>query len=214
MMTYAAFVRTVISDRKARMVGVISAIVFVVAYAFAIGMVFRNPFPIPSYISVPHLILITKGPIGQVPWLIAYIDRYWTLSVNLEAFLSALALSTLVGLNTSSLYYFYRRGVASCSYPRRTVLTMSMSIFASALPSAFSLFSCCGGGLLIFVFLAAGALPLIAGFMITYGKLLIVLSGALLWLNHWSLYRRWARNSIGNVSRMLRPEQSSRQVCC
>ncbi len=211
-MTYKGFVRALMSDKRARNTGVMSAVIFALVYAFAIGVVFRNPQPIPSYISVPQITLITRGPIGQVPWLIAYIDRYWTLSVNLEAFLSTLVLSSLVGLNASSLYYIYHRGVTSC--PRRTALTRSVSVFVSALPAAFSVFSCCGGGLVFAVLLSAGALPLIAGSISTYGKLLVVLSVALLWLNHWSLYRRWARSSMGKANRKLRFELSSTPACC
>jgi hypothetical protein len=115
-MAYTSFIRLVASDRGARKIGVLSSTLFALAYAFAIGMIFRNPIPVPEYITVPQVILITRGPIGQVPWLVVYADRYWTISVNLEAALSMLAISTLIGLNASALYYISRRA-ACCLSP-------------------------------------------------------------------------------------------------
>jgi hypothetical protein len=69
-MAYISFIRLVASDRGARKIGLLSSTLFALAYAFAIGMIFRNLIPVPEYITVPQVILITRGPIGQVPWLV------------------------------------------------------------------------------------------------------------------------------------------------
>jgi hypothetical protein len=69
-MAYISFIRLVASDRGARKIGLLSSTLFALAYAFAIGMIFRNLIPVPEYIAVPQVILITRGPIGQVPWLV------------------------------------------------------------------------------------------------------------------------------------------------
>ena len=168
-MAYTRFVRLVASDRGARKIGVLSSTLFALAYAFAIGMVFRNPVPVPEYITVPpQVIPVARGPISQVPWLVVYVDRYWTISVNLEVALSMLAISTLIGLNASALCYKSRRA-ACCISSKRT----AVSVFASALPAFFGFFSCCGGGLVFAVLLSAGVLPLVSGAMLTYGRLLV-----------------------------------------
>jgi len=137
-MAYTRFVRLVASDRGARKIGVLSSTLFALAYAFAIGMVFRNPVPVPEYITVPpQVIPVARGPISQVPWPVAYVDRYWTISVNLEVALSMLAISTLIGLNASALCHISRRA-ACCISSKRT----AVSVFASALPAFFGFFSC------------------------------------------------------------------------
>jgi hypothetical protein len=195
-MAYISFIGLVASDRGARKIGVLSSTLFALAYAFAIGMIFRNPVPVPEYITVPQVILVTRGPIGQVPWLVVYVDRYWTISVNLEAALSMLAISTLIGLNASALYYISRRA-ACCTSSKRT----AVSIFTSALPAFFGFFSCCGGGLVFAVLLSAGVLPLVSGAMLTYGRLLVAASIALLWLNHYYLYRSWINGTGRNAKK-------------
>jgi len=209
-MTYIRFVNLIASDRGARRIGVLSSILFASAYAFAIGMIFRNPLPVPDYVTVPQALLITRGPIGQVPWLVVYVDRYWTISVSLEAALATLTISTLIGLNASALYYTSRRTACRVSSKRTAV-----PVFTSALPAFFGFFSCCGGGLMVTVLLSAGVLPLVSGAMLTYGRLLVVASIALLWLNHYYMYRRWVNGAGTNArKRKLELGWASGSSCC
>ncbi len=210
MKTYMRFVKLLAYDRGARRVGTVSSVLFALAYAFAIGMVFRNPVPVPEYIAVPQVVLVTRGPIGQVPWLVVYVDRFWTVSVNLEAALSTIAISTLIGLNASALYFLSRRATCHIDSKRTAI-----PVFTSALPAFFGFFSCCGGGLVFAVLLSAGVLPLVSGAMLTYGRLLVVTSIALLWLSHYHLYRSWVKGTRPNAGkRKLAMDWASGSSCC
>jgi len=139
------------------------AVLFLIAYSFLIGMVFRLPVPLPPYKGTPSFDLILDGPIGQVPWLIVYLDRYWAVSINLEAGLTALLLSILFGLNIGLIIYSYR--YASCRCGRNAALS-----FFSAIPSFFSLYTCCGGGLATAIlFATVGGLG--TSILISYGRI-------------------------------------------
>ena len=193
--SYRGYLRVMFSDHRVRMLGVASSVSFAVAYAFAIGMVFRSALPIPAGMTVPRLEVITVGPIGLVPWVIIYLDRYWIVSVSLEAFLSWLALTTLVGLNASAIYYLRRNRLASgwcCSRAGGTLTTV-----ASVLPAAFAVFACCGGGLVTVLLFSAGLLPLVAASMLYYGRLFVVASITALTLLQLWLYRSWLRGKSG-----------------
>jgi hypothetical protein len=119
--SYRGFLAAMFSDRRIRMLGVAFSVLYAVVYAFANGMVFRSELPIPNTITLPQLEVLTVGPIGQVPWVIIYLDRYWIISVTLEAFLSWLALTALVGLNASALFYL-RRNRLTCGLYRPSCL--------------------------------------------------------------------------------------------
>jgi hypothetical protein len=170
--SYRGFLAAMFSDRRIRMLGVAVSVSFAVVYAFAIGMVFRSALPIPDWITVPQLEVITVGPIGLVPWVIIYLDRYWIVSVSLEAFLSWLALTVLW----------------CCSRAGGTLTTL-----ASILPATFAVFGCCGGGLVTMMLLSAGLLPLVAGSMLYYGRLFVTASVAALILLQLWLYRMWLK---------------------
>jgi hypothetical protein len=189
--SYRGFLAAMFSDSRIRMLGLAVAVSFAVVYAFAIGMVFRSALPIPDWITVPRLEVITVGPIGLVPWVIIYLDRYWIVSVSLEAFLSWLVLTVLVGLDASALFYLRRNRLASgwcCSRAGGTLTTL-----ASILPATFAVFGCCGGGLVTMMLLSAGLLPLVAGSMPYYGRLFIAASVAALILLQLWLYRMWLK---------------------
>jgi hypothetical protein len=192
--SYRVFLRAAL-DRKGRTMGVVSSIVFAVAYAFSIGMVYWSSIPIPDVITVPRLEVITAGPIGLVPWIVVYLDRYWVISVSLEAFLWWLTLTVLVGLNVSAFYYLRRDRLARgwcCSRVGGTLATL-----ASVLPASFAVFACCGGGVVTLLLFSACLLPLVAGSMLYYGRLLSVASVcALLILQLW-LYRTWLKGRSG-----------------
>lgn len=70
-------------------------------------------------------------------------------------------------------------------------------MLASILPASFAVFSCCGGGLVMFLLFSAGLLPLVAGSMLYYGRLLVIGSvWALLLLQLW-FYRTWLKGRPG-----------------
>jgi hypothetical protein len=193
--SYRGFLKAMFSDRRVRILGAASSVSFAVAYAFAIGMVFRSTLPIPAGITVPRMEVITVGPMGQVPWIIVYLDRYWIVSVSLEAFLSWLALTALVGLDASALYYLRRNRSASgwcCSRVGGTLTTL-----ASILPATLAVFGCCGGGLVTMMLLLTGLLPLVASSMLYYGRLLVVVSVSALILLQLLLYRTWLKGRPG-----------------
>lgn len=169
--------------RDVRISSICGALGFLVAYSFLIGMVFRQPTPLPFTIATPTFDLILEGPIGQVPWLVAYLDRYWVVSVSLEAGLTAIALSILFGLNVGLTVYSYR--YSSC----RRISNASLSFF-SALPSFFSVFSCCGGGIVTTILFALGVGGLWTSVLLPYGRILSAISALLLVSNIFIIYYR------------------------
>jgi hypothetical protein len=189
--SYRGFLAAMFSDRRIRMLGVAFSVLYAVVYAFANGMVFRSELPIPNTITLPQLEVLTVGPIGQVPWVIIYLDRYWIISVTLEAFLSWLALTALVGLNASALFYL-RRNRLACGLYRPSSILMSLTTLTTTLPAI--VLGCCGGGLVLMMLLSAGLLPLFAlSILYYYARLFVVASiAALILLQLW-LYRMWLK---------------------
>jgi len=132
------FLGAVFAFKRVRLWAALSATLFLVSYAFIIGVVSRSPYPLPPTLVTPSADLILDGPLGQVPWLVVYIDRYWVLSVSLEAGLTILALTALFGLNVGAM--LYAQWYASCRCDKNAVASGFFVV-----PAFFAMFSCCGG---------------------------------------------------------------------
>lgn len=178
---FLKFVKDALSFKQAKLASLTAMFTFMLLYALGIGIVFRSPTPLPREVQTPTFDLITEGPIGQVPWFIAYLDRYWIVSISLEAGLAMLALGTLVGLNFGVMVYL--KGHKSCKLkPKGTVL--------SAMPSFFCVFACCGGGLVTTILFTVGVGGLATGMLLPYGRILAFLSSLALVVNLYVTYRK------------------------
>ncbi|MEM3032435.1 MAG: hypothetical protein QW756_07265, partial [Nitrososphaerota archaeon] len=185
-MAHQVGLASILTTRGVRKTIIIGAVTFFVLYSFSIGMVFRLPTPLPPTINTPMFDIIVDGPIGQVPWLIVYLDRFWVMSVSLEAGLSAILLSALFGLNMGFFFWAYK--YSSCRFN----LNSAISAF-SALPAFFSIFSCCGGGLVTTILFALGIGGVWSGILLPYGRILSAASALLLISNLVLIYRRASR---------------------
>ncbi|MEM4342311.1 MAG: hypothetical protein QXF97_07165 [Candidatus Caldarchaeum sp.] len=125
--------------------------------------------------------------------MIVYLDRFWVVSVSLEAGLSATLLSALFSLNMGFIYWAYK--YSSCRFN----LNSAISIF-SALPAFFSIFSCCGGGLVTTILFALGVGGVWSGILLPYGRILSALSALLLISNLALIYKR-ARQGMVSVQK-------------
>lgn len=157
----------VLKERKYRWVAIATSIAFALFYIFFTGIVTISSVPMPIERSLPYFRVITQGPIGQVPWIIAYLDRYTVFSMSPEAMISTIAISSLVGINSALLVYRFRAMKAfNCSCP-----SGSPAFFASIVPASLSVFACCGGGLLLAIF-GAGLFTAV----MPYGNLFSIIS--------------------------------------
>ncbi len=200
---FLTFIRGACSQKSRRHLGLLSAILFAAVYSGVIGVVSRSQQPLPPEITTPSLDVITRGPIGQVPWIIVYLDRHWMISVNLEAILAIIVLSMLIGLNVSCLLFIYSL---------RGLIGGFCLMGLSAIPSFFSIFSCCGGGIAMWVILATGLLPLFTSVILPLNKLFLLISVSLLTLNLWILYRGY-RRGLG-MTRSVSGNQQAGGRCC
>jgi len=134
-----------------RIPGILSGIAFAIFYMFFTGIIITTTRPIPEEITVPAFHVITKlvgvQSIGLVPWIVAYPDRYTVFSMNLSAMISTVLISTLFAINIALL--LYRRNLMknySCS------CSSGAPALAGVIPACFSVFACCGGGLILSIF--------------------------------------------------------------
>ncbi len=200
---FLAFIQEACSHKRRGLLGLLSAIIFAAVYSAVIGVISRSQQPLPPEITTPSLDVITRGPIGQVPWIIVYLDRHWVVSVSLEAILAIIILSMLIGLNVSSLLFIYSL---------RGLIGGFCLMGLSAIPSFFSIFSCCGGGLAMWVILATGLLPLFTSVILPLNKLFLLISISLLTLNLWILYRGY-RRGLG-IARSVSGNRQAGGGCC
>ena len=173
-----------LSYRNNRAYAFASGFAFFVIYSFAIGMIFQSPNPLPEDFPTPSYGLMLKGPIGQVPWLVVYLNRNWVFSVNLEAAVITLALTVLFSLNVAVLAYS-RSVSCECSIGKKS--------FISTIPSFFAVFSCCGSGLVMSLLFALGAGGLWSSVFLPYGRLLVAFAAIVLAINLLLSYRRIVR---------------------
>ena len=177
-MDLLGFIRLLVGDRRWRRYFVASSILFYFAYLFANGMMGFLPFS-----TSPTIYVLLDGPIGEVPWVIIYFYQFM-VSINLLAGLSSLVISILFGLNIAGVIYLYN--APNCSSCRLNLAASSVSV----IPAFFALFSCCGGGLVLALLILFGASDLVAGLLLPYSTLFILVSTILLTLSLYLVYRR------------------------
>ncbi len=160
-------VHHILKRRDCKALAIITSVSFEIFYMFFTGIITVSSIPIPNDIAVPKLIVSTQGPIGTVPWVIAYLNRYSIFSMNLEAMISTTLISLLVGMNAAlMLYHFKMKSEFRCECQ-----SASPVFFASIIPASLSVFSCCGGGLLLILF-GAGLMSAV----MPYGNLFSIIS--------------------------------------
>lgn len=134
-----------------RIPAIIAGIVFAIFYMFFTGIIITSEIPIPPEVPVPYFRVYTTltgiESIGVVPWIIAYLNRHTVFSMNFSAMLSTVFISTLIAINVALLLYRrYLMKNYSCNCNSGT------PAFAGVIPAFFSVFACCGGGLLLTIF--------------------------------------------------------------
>lgn len=186
-MGFPLFLRDSLSERRIRVAAALVSVSFAATYSVMIGIVFRLPFDLPESFATPSAMTVLDGPFGQVPMLVVYLDRRWVFSINPEAFAALSVLTLLVGLNTASIFYLNNRKI--CPIQRNLHFT-----WAAAIPSFFSFFTCCGGGLVFSLLLSAGAGLSILGFLQDYGRIFTAFSSTLLATNLYLIYSNYRKN--------------------
>lgn len=130
-------------------VAVIVALIYSVFYMFFTGIIQTSPEPIQETIKIPYAKVIWRGEIGTVPWIVIYPDRHTVFSMTFAAMLSTFLNSSLVGINGALILYRYRVSKFIQCQCKSTGGSISL---AGVIPSIFSVFACCGGGLLLVIF--------------------------------------------------------------
>ncbi|MEM0336305.1 MAG: hypothetical protein QXN23_02970 [Candidatus Caldarchaeum sp.] len=170
-----AFFREVWWDTRARVAGAVAGLVYATAYLFLVGIIFPLSFTLPPSIPTPSYEVV-EGQFPQFPVLTIYISRGWALSINPEALITLTVLTLLVSINTAALIYLNRHGV--CNLGKRLPAS-----YAALLPSLFTFFSCCGGGVVSTLLLSTGAGLSALVFLQDYGRIFTLISGAILTSN-------------------------------
>jgi hypothetical protein len=135
-------------------VAVIVALIYSVFYIFFTGIIQPTPEPIQETIKIPYVKVSWRGEIGTVPWIVIYPDRHTVFSMTFAAMLSTFLNSSLVGINGALILYRHRVSKFIQCQCKSTGGSISL---AGIIPSIFSVFACCGGGLLLAIF-GVGAL--------------------------------------------------------
>lgn len=157
----------ILNNRECKAVAIGTGVAFAIFYIFFTGIITVSPVPMPIEKSLPYFRVITQGPIGMVPWIIAYLDRYTVFSMNLGAMISTILISALVGTNSALMLYRFRiKKTVRCD-----CASGAPAFFASIVPASLSVFACCGGGLLLTIF-GAGLFSA----LIPYGGLFSIIS--------------------------------------
>ena len=174
-------VKSTLQYRDIRRIFLASLAGFSLVYALASGMIFRAPSSLPSN-SLIEADLITGWPLGVYPWVTIILGGTVVFSVNLTAATFLVLLSLLFASNISLFMYVRRYAGNCCSYDSKTTM-------ASIVPSMFSTFACCGGGLTLTLFsyiFSLGIGSAYAAVVITRGWILALISLVLL---YWNLYK-------------------------
>ncbi|MDW8084603.1 MAG: hypothetical protein RMI49_05335 [Candidatus Caldarchaeum sp.] len=188
-MGFLGFLRTASSDRWARTVSAVVSALFMVVYVLMIGIVFPLPYQLPESFPTPSVETVFDEPFGQYPMLVVYIDKRWVFSINPEAFTAVAGLTALVAFNTAAISYVKRHRI--CRANRRTHLS-----WMAVVPSFFSFFTCCGGGVVFSLLLSVGAGLSVLGFLQDYGRLFTMASAMLLTINLYLLYRDYLKGVV------------------
>ena len=144
-------VRYTFSINQYRIPALLASIAYALFFMLFTGIITISSKPIPESVPVPYFNVITRiqnlDSIDYTLWIVAYPNRYTVFSMNLEAMLSLLALSSLIAINVAFMLYarnLSRYHEYSCKIGKRG--------FAGVIPATFSVFSCCGGGLILALF--------------------------------------------------------------
>jgi len=140
-----SYLRSVFSSKAVRLASFLGGLFFAIFYAFAVGMAYQSPTPLPEYIETPAADLVAS-PTILGSGVILYLNRSWVIYLSVEPVLVTSILSLLFSLNLAMLTY--RLKVLG----RRCEAREYFSIL-SILPSIFASYSCC----------VAGFIPLILG---------------------------------------------------
>lgn len=108
MQSTFATIQYILNERNCKAVAVVASVAFATFYIFFTGILTITSRPIPEEIPVPYLYVLTDDPIGKVPWIVAYLNRYSIFSINLEAMVATTLISLLVGANSALLLYRYK----------------------------------------------------------------------------------------------------------
>jgi len=130
-------------------VAVVVALIYGVFYMFFTGIIQITAEEIPETIKIPHVYILLNGQIGLVPWITVYPDRHTVFSMTFAAMLSTFLNSVLVGIASALILYRYKVSKFIQCQCKSTGGSISL---AGVLPSIFSVFACCGGGLLVAIF--------------------------------------------------------------
>ena len=179
-LSFIGFIKLMWRVENLRRIWIVSTALYFPLHLLLTGMIFFD-FTIRE--TSPYIVLILDGPLGQVPWVIAFIPPI-IISISLEAGLSALLISILLGMNFSGLYYIWK--YAKCDNCSVNAASSGLSI----IPSLLAVFSCCGGGILIAIFMSMGLGSLFTTILYPYSKVLVGLSTFLLMFNLYLIYRR------------------------
>ncbi|MFY9300586.1 MAG: hypothetical protein WAO91_05305 [Candidatus Nitrosotenuis sp.] len=150
-----------------------SSIAFAISYMFFTGIFIVTARPIPDEFTVPMFRVSTIYTVyGNFPWIIAYLDRNTIFSMTSEALASTVAISSLVGLNSSILVYRVTSDFKSCGRVQKNSIG-----FFGMIPAFMSIFACCGGGALVLLF-GSGILASLFPFGPFFSLLSMVILGA------------------------------------
>lgn len=130
---------------------IVFAISYAIGYMFTTGIFQVLPYPVPELVlpKVPGSLFYIDGPIGQFPLLQFFFTRIFMFSISLSAAVFISIQAPLVGLVLSMLVYNLKISKCNCKE--------SYGIAAYGLgQGVFSVFACCGGGLLLLIIGSVG----------------------------------------------------------
>ncbi len=144
-------IRYVFARNQYRVPALITAVIYSIFYMIFTGIITISSKPIPDEVPVPYFNIITRiqnlDSIDYTFWIVAYPNRYTVFSMNIEAMLSLLALSLLIAISIALMLY-----ARNLSKHYECNCNMSKKGFVGIIPATFSVFSCCGGGLILTFF--------------------------------------------------------------
>ena len=169
-------IRSMLQNWQGKLIVVLSGFAYSVFYMLFTGMITIGALPIPEDIPVPQYSIVANG---INPTFVAYLNRYTTISISLEAFFVLFLISLLVGLNVAMILYKVRLSKkANCSCRTRNSL---LATIAGIAPGIFSAFACCGAGIITTIF-GLGIVAALLPYNYIFATMsIVILLGALLY---------------------------------
>ena len=144
-------IRYTFSFNQYRIPAIISAVVYAIFFMLFTGIITISTKPIPDSVPVPYFNILTRiqnlDSIDYTLWIVAYPNRYTVFSMNIEAMLSLITLSSLIAISIALMLYardLSKRYECDCKMKKKGLVGI--------VPATFSVFSCCGGGLILALF--------------------------------------------------------------